>query len=168
MELALVTAQRREDIAAMEFRKGKDSSAWVDDALYTEQLKSKRKNKLRIPLDVGVNGWTIGAVVKSCRDDVMSKWLIHHQVAHTGVTIGNQVWLDTITKGFSRASKLAGVIGEGKTPPSFHEIRSLAIRIYANQYGQVFAQAIAGHKDAATSALYRDNRGAEWVQVKAG
>lgn len=167
MELALVTAQRREDIAVMEFRKGKDSSAWVDDALYVEQLKSKCKNKLRIPFDVGVNGWTIGDVIKSCRDNVISKWLIHHQVAHTGVVLGNQVWLDTITKGFSRARKLAGVIGEGKTPPSFHEIRSLAIRMYADQYGHDFAQAIAGHKDAATSALYRDTRGAEWVQVRA-
>lgn len=32
--------------------------------------------------------------------------------------------------------------------------------------GPEFAQAIAGHKDASMTAVYREVRGAEWVQVK--
>jgi hypothetical protein len=30
-----------------------------------------------------------------------------------------------------------------------------------------FSQAIAGHKDASMTAIYRDVRGVEWVQVQA-
>jgi integrase len=77
------------------------------------------------------------------------------------------VHIDTITRAFARARDLAGVKREtGKTPPTFHEIRSLSIRWYTTAYGQDFAQAIAGHKDAKTTAIYRDVRGAEWVKVK--
>lgn len=67
-----------------------------------------------------------------------------------------------------RGLAIAGVKGdEGKTPPSFHEIRSLAIRLYSKKYGKDFAQAIAGHKDASTTEDYEDVRGSEWAQVKA-
>ncbi|MDP1594291.1 MAG: tyrosine-type recombinase/integrase [Gallionella sp.] len=93
--------------------------------------------------------------------------MIHHQRPRTLSKPGDQVWVDTISKRFSAARDLAGVKGEeGKTPPTFHEIRSLSIRLYTEAYGAEFAQAIAGHKDAAMTAIYRDVRGSEWVQVK--
>lgn len=167
MELALVSAQRREDISSMEFRGTKGSTAWAeDDALCV--IQGKTGTKLRIPLDVVVNGLSVGGVIKSCRDHIVSRWLIHHQVRRTKSNPGDQVWINTISKGFARARDLAGVKGEDdKEPPTFHEIRSLAIRLYANQYGAEFAQSIAGHKDASMTAVYRDVRGSEWVQVKA-
>ncbi len=66
--------------------------------------------------------------------------------------------------------KVGVVVEEGKEPPSFHEIRSLAIRLYTKLYSAnpAIAQAIAGHKDASTTDLYRDVRGSEWIQVKVG
>jgi len=168
MELALVTAQRREDVASMEFRQSGDSSAWIDgDSLCV--IQHKTKNRVRIPTDIGVNGLTIAGVVKSCRDSVLSKWIIHHSRNGNLSSPGDQVWRDTITRRFADARDLAGVKGEeGKQPPTFHEIRSLAIRLYAEAYSAEFAQSIAGHKDPAMTAVYRDVRGSEWVEVKAG
>lgn len=166
MELALVTAQRREDIGTMEFRRGKESTGWADDEALNI-IQHKTGNKLRIPINVGIDGMTVASVIKSCRDACVSRWMIHHQRPRTLSKPGDQVHIDTISRGFSRARDLAGIKGEeGKTPPSFHEIRSLSIRRYAEAYGPEFAQAIAGHKDAAMTAIYRDVRGSEWVEVK--
>lgn len=166
MELGIVTAQRREDIANMEFRRGKESTAWLEeDALCVVQRKTG--TKLRIPLDIGILGMTIGSVIKACRDNVVSNLFVHHQRPRTLSKPGDRVWKDTITKGFTRVRDLAGVKGEeGKEPPTFHELRSLSIRLYAEAYGPEFAQAIAGHKDASMTAIYRDVRGAEWQLVK--
>lgn len=77
---------------------------------------------------------------------------------------GDPVWRDTLSKGFAKARDMTGLEWTG-TPPSFHEMRSLSIRLYAEQ--GVDVQALAGHKDAATTAIYRDVRGAEWVKVSA-
>lgn len=65
-------------------------------------------------------------------------------------------------KGFTRARRLAEVGGEH--PPTFHEIRSLAERLYDEQ--GVNTQALLGHRDPRTTALYKDVRGAEWIKVK--
>lgn len=63
---------------------------------------------------------------------------------------------------------MAGVKGEeGKEPPTFHEIRSLAIREYTKAYGEKFSQTIAGHKNSSMTDIYRDVRGSEWLQIKA-
>lgn len=167
MELAIVTAQRREDISNMEFRCRKESTSWLEeDALCI--IQQKTGSKLRIPLDIGILGFTVGGIVKSCRDNIVSNWMIHHQCPRTLSKPGDQVWKDTITKGFARARDLAGIKGTvGKQPPTFHELRSLSIRLYTEKYGAEFAQAIAGHKDPAMTAIYRDVRGAEWQQIKA-
>jgi len=167
MELALVTAQRREDISDMEFRQSQGSTAWLDkDALYV--IQGKTSNRLKIPLDVSINGLTLADVVKSCRNAVVSRWLVHHVVKRTNSSPGDQVWRDTISRRFADMRDLAGVVGtEGKEPPSFHEIRSLAIRLYASKYGKDFAQSIAGHKDSATTDIYCDSRGSEWIQIRA-
>lgn len=167
MELALVSAQRREDIASMEFKSRKEATAWVEDEALCV-IQQKTGNKVRIPLDIGVNGLTVGGVIKTCRDSVVSRWMIHHQRPRTLSKPGDQVWTDTITRRFAEARDLAGVKGEeGKQPPSFHEIRSLSIRLYHEAYGAEVAQTIAGHKDPAMTAVYRDVRGDEWVQIKA-
>jgi len=164
MELALLTSQRREDIAALEFRRGKDSTAWIDDRLYV--IQGKTKNKVSIPLDTCIAGFTLSSTIKACRDNIVSRWLVHHTRPRALSKPGDQVWIDTISKGFARARDLAGIKGEnGKTPPSFHEIRSLSIRLYTASQGPEYAQAIAGHKDATTTAIYRDVRGDEWVKV---
>lgn len=48
-------------------------------------------------------------------------------------------------------------------PPTFHETRSLSMRLYAEQ--GVNVQALSGHKDPAMTAIYTDSRGSEWLRV---
>ncbi len=80
--------------------------------------------------------------------------------------LGDPVHPQTITSAFREARELAGIVTpEGKTPPTYHELRSLGIRLYQQQGYD--PQALAGHKDAATSAIYKDSRGAEWIDVAA-
>jgi len=83
---------------------------------------------------------------------------------------GDPVALDRITKRFADArdavARRDGKFWEGgKEPPSFHEIRSLSIRLWTAQTGADFAQSIAGHKDSATTATSRDVRGSEWAKI---
>ena len=170
MELALVSAQRVSDIAVLEFRQRKNSTAWIDgDNMCVMQIKSGYATKLRIPLSVGLNDWSIGNVIKSCRDNIATNWVIHHSAHRVKALPGDKVRATTIATAFADARNRAGIaIEKGRTPTTFHEIRSLAIRMYKEKYGNDFGQAIAGHKNAATSALYSDLRGAEWIQVKVG
>jgi integrase len=160
-ELALLTAQRREDVAAMEFGDVKDGFLFV--------TQSKTKVKLRIPLSVRIDvlGLSLEDVVKRCRDSVISKAMLHHS-RHSGtVKPGDPVPKASLTRGFMLARKAAEIAwDEGRTAPTFHELRSLAARLYTDQHGPEFAQAILGHKSANMTAMYRDVRGAEWVEVK--
>lgn len=165
MEIALVTVQRREDIAVFEFKERKDSIAWLEDNhLYVVQQKEGAK--VRIDFNVGIAGFTVGGVIKACRDDVVSRWIMHHHRKYGNTMPGDPIGLESFSKKFAEVRDLAGVKGEeGKEPPTFHEIRSLAIREYSKKYGAEFAQAIAGHKKSATTDLYRDMRGSDWIAV---
>lgn len=163
-ELALVTGQRLSDIAAMQFDQVKDGFLWV------EPIKSQGKVKLKIPVKVGLSavGLTIEDVIKRCRDTVVSKHMVHFVRTRGAAKPGYKVYHDRISEEFATQRVAAGVSGRaGKNPPSFHEIRSLAIRLYSDEYGAEFAQALVGHKSAEMTALYRDNRGREWTEVKA-
>ena len=57
-------------------------------------------------------------------------------------------------------TKLAGE----KEPPSFHEIRSLAGRLYVDISG-MDVQSLPGPADPATTAMYVDVRESEWISV---
>jgi integrase len=73
---------------------------------------------------------------------------------------------ETITGAFREARDLAGItVPAGKTPPTFHELRSLGIRLYKKQGYD--PQALAGHRDPETTRIYTDTRGAEWIDVAA-
>ena len=53
--------------------------------------------------------------------------------------------LDSLTKGFVKARNLSGREFTDN-PPSFHEIRSLAGRMYEVECGKEFVQRLFGHK----------------------
>ena len=163
-KLALLTGQRREDIKEMRFEHVKDGF------LYVEQHKSKGRTKLKIPVSIGLKalGMTIEDAIRGCRDNVVSKSMIHH-VRHKGVAKpGDSPKIGTFSDAFALYRDNAKIKApEGRTPVTFHEIRSLAARLYSEQYGADFAQALLGHKSAAMTALYRDSRGREWTEVKA-
>lgn len=166
MKLALVTGQRREDIAALKFDQAKDGFLWI------EQTKGKSKGnivKLRIPLDLRLDAMSLrlSDVLKQCRDNVATKNVIHYVRSNATVRPGDSPKLGSISEGFARFRDEAEItVEESKQPPSFHEIRSLAARLYTVQYGPEFAQALLGHKSAAMTERYRDARGAEWSEIK--
>jgi hypothetical protein len=104
MELAIVSGQRREDLAVAEFRRREQSTGFVNDSkLWVQQEKGG--GRLRIPLELRLAplGLSFADVVHRCRDDVASRWLSHHSINRAQSEPGDQVCIDTITKGFTRA-----------------------------------------------------------------
>lgn len=164
MNVALVTGQRQGDILAMKF------ADWRDGRLHVTQGKSGGKTRLALDgaiLLAAVN-LSIADVIKLCRDSVASHYLVHHARHMGSAKPGHKVNADGLKKAFIAARLSAGIEArEGRTPVTFHEIRSLSERLYRDQYGADFAQMILGHKNAATTARYDDLRG-EWKVVSAG
>jgi integrase len=158
MELALVTAQRREDIAGMRFADIRDGRLWV------QQKKTKAKLCIPLALTLYPLHLSLEEVIRRCRDLAVSRHLLHFARAHGHAKPGKPVSLVALTKGFAKARDLTDLEWKVSEPPSLHEMRSLAARLYDQQ--GVDSQVLLGHKDPATTALYRDNRGAEWMEVK--
>lgn len=176
MEIALVTAQRREDVALFERSDVHDGCLWVEQGK-SENIEARgagQQTRLAIPTDLRlvvksgdrVIDWTLQDIITRCRSDrVVSKYLIHHSKTRTKSSPGDAVWKDTISRAFSRARDLSGIEFQGATPPTFHEIRSLSIRLWKELRGKDFAQALAGHKQASTTDIYTNERG-NWVMLK--
>jgi integrase len=164
MELAVITAQRREDISKMQFTEARDGF------LSVVQTKSRGRMKLRIPTTLRLEAldMSLDDVVKRCRDAAVSAYMIHYTTPRGGRKAGQRVSADKITRGFQEARDATPGLkwDAGRTPASFHEIRSLAARLYSEQYDADFAQALLGHKSSMMTSLYRDVRGAEWTEVK--
>ncbi|MCC6196756.1 MAG: tyrosine-type recombinase/integrase [Burkholderiales bacterium] len=157
--LALLTGQRREDIAlaqVAEFR---------DDAWRLTQRKTGAKLEIPLELRLDAFGMSLRDVYEQCRrTGVLSRYLIHQTAPYGNSPVGSPIWKDTVSRRFSGALAALGLDWGEKTPPTFHEIRSLAERLYGAQ-GNVDTQQLLGHADPETTLLYRNNRGAEFVRV---
>jgi integrase len=156
MNLALLTGQRREDILSMKF------SDWKDGRLHVAQGKSGGTTRLALDGAIRLSkvGLSIAEVVRACRDDVASHYLVHH-VRHKGTTKpGQKVAGNGLADAFITARQAAGIEPEvGRTAITLHEIRSLSERLYREEFGAAFAQSILGHKNAAMTEKYDDLRG---------
>lgn len=160
MELAVLTGQRRDDIASMLFKDVHDGFLHV--------VQSKTGARLRISTSIRLESvdLDLAQVVKQCRDNVLSQHLVHHAKAPGRAKAGQPVVLDTLSSAFSEARDKAGAklgITFGRQPPSFHEQRSLAARLHEIEGRD--AQKLLGHRSASMTDLYRDSRGAEWIDV---
>ena len=171
MELAAVTAQRREDLARIEFKRHPDATAWVESgALWV--IQQKRKNRVCIPLSLRLEvlGLELGEVLARCRDNVLSRYALHHTTSVGICRPGDPLHINTMSRVFAKARDIVaerdGIFWDKtKTPPTLHEIRSLSERLYSEQ-GGIDTQALLGHRDPRTTSIYKDNRGSEWVKVK--
>lgn len=161
LELAIVTGQRREDICNAKFSDFHDGFWWL-----IPQKTKKHGTKQKIPLSLRLDavGITLGDVVKKCRDMVVSKYLIHHAKPNNKTLPGQRVFSGTVSKVFSDLRDKTGL--EWESPPTFHECRSLAARLYTEQNGDNFAQILLAHKNAKTTEIYKDVRGSEWMEIK--
>lgn len=155
MLLALVTGQRREDIARMKFRDVRDG--------YLEIVQGKTGTQIKISTSLRLIaiGISVADVIARCRDNVISPHMIHHTQPRTHSRPGDAVHKDTISRAFARARELAGITSA--TPPTFHEIRSLAGRLYRNQ--GVDVKSLLGHADSRMTDTYTDTRGHDWIVV---
>jgi integrase len=165
MLLGLVSGQRREDLVKMQFSQVREGFLWVVQS----KGKSGHESKLRIPTSVRLPAidMTLDDVFRQCRDSIVSKHVIHHTRHIARSKPGEALTSETLTNVFAQYRKLAEIESpEGKTPITFHEIRSLSARLYAEAYDEDFAQALLGHKSGRMTALYRDSRGQEWAEVK--
>ena len=163
MDLALVSGQRREDIACAQFRDFHDGGWWCVQA----SAKATNAHRIFIPLELRLNelGKSLGDVVSQCRrTGVVSKHLIHQTVERGNSPRGRRIWIDTLSKRFAEAMTSLQLDWGDKDPPTFHEIRSLSERLYAAQ-GGINTQELLGHNDPETTAMYHDSRGSEWVRI---
>jgi integrase len=163
MDLALLTGQRISDIVSMRFVDYRDG--W----LYIQQQKTGFKLQQDGKIRLAAVNLGIEEVIKRCRNRVISPYMVHHIRNSGAYKKGEPVSKDGLSEAFTVARIECGIEAtqEGKTPPTFHEIRSLAERLYKKEYGQEFAQQIMGHKHAKTTAEYDDLRGSGWNVVQA-
>lgn len=163
MALALTSGQRREDVARAQFKDFHDGYWWLTQA----SEKTDHPHHIRIPVVLQPTGFhlSLGEVVsQSKRTGVLSSYLVHQTERRRGKSVlGRAIRLSTVSRSFSTAVEALGTDWGGKTPPTFHEIRSLATRLYSAQ--GVNVQVLLGHSRAETTAIYRNSRGQEWSTV---
>jgi integrase len=167
MAIAILSAQRREDIVVAMFKDVHDEAWWC------QQIKTGNRVCLPMALRLDAFGMSLEDVIKQCRQTgVLSKHLVHQTRKRGNSPVGQKIWKDRLSKVFTlelerMQKETGGIDWEGRDPPTFHEIRSLSERMYAEQ-GNVKTQDLLGHKDPRTTALYHDSRGMDWVRVEVG
>ena len=164
MRLAIVTAQDRSTICAME------RGHVADEHLTVWRTKTRQTNQpvdIPLALRLVVAGWSLADLVKP-RTGVLSRFLVHHVRPWGNAPAGSAIFVDNLSKAFTEARKLAGipdVMPDAKGAPTFHEIRSLSKRLYLKQ-GGVDTKALLGHATDSSANLYADPRGVEHIRVR--
>ena len=158
MALALVTGQRREDIVAAKRKDVRDGHLWVE--------QQKTGNRVAIPLAIRLDalGMSLADVLEQCKaTGILSHYLIHRTVRAGATKPGAPIFCELVTRKFTQAVARLQCDWGDRSPPTFHEIRSLSKRLYDAQ-GGVSTKELLGHKHQQTADLYGDPRGG-WVKV---
>lgn len=165
MDMGLQTLQRRKDLIEMKFSDIKEGY------LYVIQSKTEKHGEaahLRIKM-----GQSLHTVIERCRDQVLSPYIIHRQPDRKSQQNYHakskdhptQITADYLTKAFAEIRDQLDLFK--KIPmedrPTFHEIRSLGIKLYEDQ--GIDAQALAGHKNRAMTDKYKEGHDIRWTEV---
>jgi integrase len=156
MLLGLLTGADRSSIAALT----------RDDVQGEDLIVTRPKTGARIAIPTRLRLDVLGlslADVLAQRTGVVSRHLLHHVDPWGNAPPGSPVHPDTISRQFTAARKSAGIPDAGA--PTYHELRSLAKRLYEAQ-GGVDTKALLGHATERIAALYADPRGLEPVRVR--
>lgn len=145
LDLALVTGQRRSDIAVMG-----GANVW-DRLLHVEQIKTGTRIALPLDLRLEVLGKTVGDVLEDCVG-----------YAAPGATFvrrksGAALVDASLSARFEEAREGAGLTWDSGNPPSLHECRSLSERLYRAQ--GIDTKTLLGHKHQSMTDIYNDDRG---------
>lgn len=139
-----------------------DDNEFLPGKTFSRANKRKRIDRAgNGPQDIG---WTLQDVIARCRDYVVSPYLVHFFRSTSQAKRGDAVSSRTLTMRFSAARDKTGIAWENGTPPTFHEQRSLAERIYRKQ-GNVDTRRLLGHKSQHQTDVYNDNRGKDWLTI---
>jgi hypothetical protein len=159
MALALVAGKDRDSVRNAQFSDFRDGGWW------NERGKTRARVFLPLALRLHCFGMSLEDVLRQCRSTgIVSKYLVHQTERAKGATLGKPLHVDMITRKFSaELAKLNLDFGD-KAPPTFHEIRSLAARLYKAQ-GDINPQDLLSHRDPRSTATYTDGRD-EWVHLK--
>jgi hypothetical protein len=145
-------------------------------AEYLSAQRGKTGVWIEIPLALRLEamGLSLREALAACESGIRSfkkpdrDFIVHHRREFGNAPLGSGVHPDNISDRFTEARKLAkipDVLPDGKLAPTFHEIRSLAKRLYDKQ-GNVDTKALLGHLTDEMSELYADPRGIEPIRVK--
>ncbi|MEX2953514.1 tyrosine-type recombinase/integrase [Serratia fonticola] len=156
MDLALITGQRREDVALIRFEH------IVDGRLQITQGKTGAMISVPLDLELCALGLKLEAVIERCRQASATGFMVSSGIRKN--SLDGSLNPDSLTKTFVKARKLAGLVLED-SPPTFHEIRSLAGRLYEKERGKEFAMKLLGHKSVKMTDKYLDTRGKEYVML---
>ncbi|EGT4370536.1 integrase [Cronobacter malonaticus] len=149
MDLAVITGQRREDIASMRFEH------IADGRLKVEQIKTGMKISLPLSLTLPSVNLRLGNVIDRCRLVSRTEFLI--SAGYRKNRPDGSIHPDSLTKKFVLARKMSGV-SFSENPPTFHELRSLSGRLHKEIQGEDFAQKLLGHTSENTTRTYLDER----------
>ncbi len=156
MDLALATGQRREDVAMLRF------DHIVNGRLQIEQGKTGAMLSIPLELELKAAGLKLGEIVEQCRQASTTNFMVS-----AGIRKNSQdgyLHPDSLTKKFVAARKASGLVFE-ENAPTFHEIRSLAGRLYEKEKGKDFARRLLGHKSEKMTDKYLDTRGKEYEML---
>lgn len=170
MDLALQTLQRREDILNIKFSDIKEG------CLYIIQRKTQKHGEsayIKIKIEKPLQD-----VIDRCRSKILSPFLVHRlpqkltpinerknkedYIHHT------QVAPDYLTKAFSEIRDSLDIFSSipSNERPTFHEIRSLGIKLYEDQ--GIDAQALAGHANREMTDKYKAGHEVNWTMAIGG
>ncbi|BGI52067.1 MAG: tyrosine-type recombinase/integrase [Candidatus Hamiltonella defensa (Ceratovacuna japonica)] len=153
MTLALLTGQRLGDIQQMQWQDIHDGKWWL------KQEKTGMKLAIPLTLSLGAIQETFEGILNECRKKIGGEKYVLIKEGK------NNPEYARLSVGFKELRKKSDLKWEGKTPPSFHEIRSLSARLHSEERGKEFAQKLLGHKSANMTDQYRNSRGSEWETI---
>lgn len=156
MDLALVTGQRREDLTLMRF------DQIVNGRLQIDQGKTGAMISLPLDLELKAVGLRLSSVIERCRLASKTDFMISAGIRKNSPD--GLLHPDSLTKKFVTA-RTGTDFRFDESPPTFHEIRSLAGRLYEKEKGKEFAMKLLGHKSEKMTNKYLDTRGKEYVML---
>lgn len=167
--LALVSGQPRETLAIAQFSEvGVVEIPGQGPVECWKTVRGKTGAALAIALDLRLEvfGMSLRDVIKQCRaTGIASRYMVHNtdRDGRSG-RLGDKMTVDQIGRDFSAAIAALEIDWGDRTPPTLHEVRSLAKRLYKAQ-GNVDTKDLLGHSTEQMSKLYADARGAEYLLV---